>query len=140
MKPKDSEHDIIKILLAGSDPAQMEQLRLLFEGHGFSVLVAANGKEALAAALRCKPTLIISDSVMPEPDDYGLCQAIKSDDQLKDVPVILLTALADPQNVLLDLENGTDNFIRKPYDAEFLLSLLSRIDYVFMSLDLCKRM
>lgn len=129
MQPKDSEHDIIEILLAGSSPAQLEQLRLLLEGHGFSVIVAVNGKEALAAARQHKPTLIISDSVMPELDGYELCQAIKSDDQLKDVP-----------DILLGLESGTGNFIRKPYDAEFLLSLLSRIDYVLMNLGLCKKM
>ncbi len=140
MKPKDNNHDIIKILLVGSGPAQLEQLRLLLEGHGFSVVVAVNGKEALAAAARCKPTLIISDIVMPELDGYGLCKAIKSDDQLKDVPVILLTALADPQDILLGLESGTDNSIRKSYDAEYLLSLLSRIDYALMNLGLCKKM
>ncbi|MDO8437490.1 MAG: response regulator [Nitrosomonadaceae bacterium] len=140
MKPKDNKHDIIKILLAGSGPAQMEPLRLLLEGHGFSVVVVANGKEALAAASRCKPTLIISDIVMPELDGYGLCQAIKSDNQLKDIPVILLTALADTQDILLGLESKVDNLIRKPYDAEFLLSLLSRIDYVLMNLNLYRRM
>lgn len=136
MEPKNDEHDIIKVLLAESSPAQLEQLRLLLEGHGFSVIVAANGKEALAAARRHKPTLIVSDIVMPELDGYGLCQAIKLDNQLKDVPVILLTALADPQDILLGLESGADNFIHKPYDAEFLLSLLSRIDYVLMNLNL----
>ena len=139
MQPKDSEHDIIEILLAGSNPAQMEQLRLLLEGHGFSVIVAVNGKEALAATRQHKPTLIISDIVMPELDGYGLCQEIKSDDQLKDVPVIMLTALADLQDILSGLESGTDNAIRKSYDAEFLLSLLSRIDYVLLNLNLHRK-
>lgn len=140
MEPKDNKHDSIKILLAGSSPAQTEPLRLLLEGHGFSVVVVANGKEALVAARQHKPTLIISDIVMPELDGYGLCQAIKLDTQLKDVPVILLTALADTQDILLGLENKVDDFIHRPYDAEFLLSLLSRIDYALMSLNLHRKM
>src|SRR5713101_5370439 len=90
-------------------------------------MVAANGNQALAAAHQRKPTLIISDVVMPEMDGYAFCKEIKSQAELKDVPVILLTSLSSAQDVIKGLECGADNFIRKPYDEKYLLS---RIDYL----------
>lgn len=77
--------------------------------------------------------MLVSDIVIPELDGYGLCRAIKSDDKLKDVPVILLTSLADPHDVIRGLECGADNFIRKPYDGDYLLS---RIRSLLMNVEL----
>ena len=94
---------------------------------------AANGIEALESARRRKPTVIISDIVMPELDGYGLCKALKSDAALKEVPVVLLTSLSDARDVIFGLECGADNFIRKPYREDYLLH---RIDYLLMNLEL----
>ncbi len=105
----------------------------LLEEHGYAVASAANGREALEAARRRKPTLIISDIVMPELDGYGLCKALKSDESLKEVPVVLLTSLSDARDVIFGLECGADNFIRKPYQGDYLLQ---RIDYLLMNLEL----
>ncbi|HEY7987173.1 MAG TPA: response regulator, partial [Methylophilaceae bacterium] len=77
-----------------------------------------------------KPTLVISDVVMPELDGYGLCRAIKADEALDDIPVILMTSLTDMQEILKGLECGADNFIRKPYEGE---QLLARVDFLLMS-------
>ena len=139
MEPTKNESDNgnkgVHILIAEDSATQREQLRHLLEEHDFAVVSAINGKEALAAARRRRPTLIISDIIMPELDGYGLCKAVKSDDTLKDVPVILLTTLADPRDILKGLECGADNFIRKPYEDKYLLS---RIDYMLMNLVLRK--
>ena len=66
-------------------------------------------------------------------DGYELCQRIKDDPQFTELPVILLTSLSDPEDILRGLECGADNFIVKPYDEEFLLS---RIQYVLANLEL----
>ncbi|MBI3053921.1 MAG: EAL domain-containing protein [Betaproteobacteria bacterium] len=125
----------VEILIAEDSATQREQLQHLLAEHGYAVVAAINGKEAFAAARRLRPMLIISDILMPELDGYGLCKAVKSDDKLKDVPVILLTTLADPHDILKGLECGADNFIRKPYEDKYLLS---RIDYLLMNLELRK--
>jgi len=132
MKP---EHTSIEILIAEDSPTQREQLEYLLKEHGYAVVAAANGKEALDAARQRRPALIISDIVMPELDGYGLCKAIKSDPKLKGIPVILVTTLSDPQDVIRGLECGADNFIRKPYEERYLLS---RIEYLLMNLELRK--
>ena len=133
MKPKINKSS--SILIAEDSRTQAEQLNFLLEQHGYQVTVAANGKQALLAAQAQKPTLIISDVMMPEMDGYELCKAIKSDEKLKDIPVILVTTLSDAQDVMRGLECGADNFIRKPYDERYLLS---RIEYLLMNLELRK--
>ena len=117
----------VDILIAEDSPTQAEQLRYLLDERGYGVRVAPNGKKALALAREEKPALIISDVIMPELDGFGLCNAIKADQTLKDTPVILLTALASSDDVIKGLESGADFFLRKPYDERHLLS---RIDHV----------
>ena len=135
MKSKKGTDREVEILIAEDSATQREQLQQLLEERGYKVAVTANGKEALASARRHKPTLIISDVLMPELDGYGLCKAIKSDEKLKDIPIILVTSLSDSQDVIRGLECGADNFVRKPYDGDYLLS---RIEYLLMNLELRK--
>lgn len=125
----------IEILLAEDSPTQAEKLRYLLEEHGYRVVAVPNGKEALAAARRQKPTLIISDVMMPEMDGFMLCGEIKRDEQLKDIPMILLTSLSDIRDIMKGLECGADNFIRKPYEDQYLLA---RIDYLLINHELRK--
>jgi two-component system, cell cycle sensor histidine kinase and response regulator CckA len=112
----------VDILIAEDSPTQAQRLRHLLEEHGYEVTVATTGAEALVSARHKKPALIVSDVVMPEMDGYAFCKAVKSDDQLKDIPVILLTSLASAENVLKGLQCGADNFIRKPYEEKYLLA------------------
>ena len=122
-----------EILIAEDSPTQAEKLRYLLEEQGYSVVATSNGKQALAAARQRKPALIVSDVMMPEMDGYTLCREIKHAEQLKDIPVILLTSLSDIRDIMKGLECGADNFIRKPYEGEYLLS---RISYLLMNLAL----
>ena len=125
----------IEILIAEDSPTQAQHLRYVLEENGFKVAAATNGKEALAAAQRRKPALIISDIMMPEMDGYTLCKAVKADDDLSDIPVILLTSLASPGDIIKGLECGADNFIPKPFEKNYLLS---RIQYILTNLSLRK--
>jgi len=125
----------VEILIAEDSPTQAEQLQYLLAEQGYRVTVAANGKRALDAARKSKPTLIISDVVMPEMDGYAFCSAVKTDPNLKDVPVIIVTSLTSVQDIVQGLECGADNFIRKPYDPR---SLLDRVDYILLNRELRK--
>lgn len=111
-----------EILIVEDSATQAEQLRYILEKHDFRVSTAANGREALSAISRQKPSLIISDILMPEMDGYELCREVKADNTLRDIPVILLTALSDPLDVIRGIECGADSFITKPYDEEALIS------------------
>ena len=135
MKSRQGTAREVEILIAEDSATQREQLQQLLAEHGYKVAATANGKEALASARRHRPALIISDVLMPELDGYGLCKAIKCDERLKDIPVMLVTSLSDPQDVIRGLECGADNFIRKPYERRYLLT---RIEQLLMNLELRK--
>ena len=111
-----------RILIVEDSPTQAEMLKHLLTNAGYEVIAAANGKEALTLLETTFPKLILSDIVMPEMDGYELCRTIKHDERLKKIPVILVTALYDPRDVIQGLESGADNFIIKPYEEKYLLS------------------
>ncbi|MGH7845270.1 MAG: GAF domain-containing protein, partial [Candidatus Binatia bacterium] len=125
----------VEILIAEDSPTQAEQLRYLLDKNGYEVTVTANGNEALAAARERKPALIISDIIMPDIDGYTLCKEVKSQEKLKDIPVMLLTSLSSPIDIVQGLQCGSDNFIRKPYDEKYLLA---RIGYILATRELRK--
>ena len=135
MKPRKNKNNGIEILIAEDSPTQAEQLRYLLEGHDYKVAVAENGRKALESIRRHRPSLLISDIVMPEMNGYELCKAVKSDEALKDIPVILVTTLSDVLDIMKGLECGADNFIRKPYDEKYLLA---RVDYLLMNQEMRK--
>jgi signal transduction histidine kinase len=118
------------ILIAEDSPTQAAHLRYILEQQGYHVISAANGKLALEAALEHRPQLVISDVVMPEMTGYELCHYIKNDERLASTPVILVTTLSDPQDVIRGLACRADNFILKPYDAD---QLLHRIQFVLVN-------
>ena len=125
----------VEILIVEDSPTQAAKLEFFLEQHGYQVSVANNGKEAIASMSKRKPTIAISDIIMPEMDGYELCRQIKADENLKDIPVILLTSLSDPEDIVRSLECGADNFITKPYEEKYLLS---RINYIIANRELRK--
>ncbi len=116
-----------EILVVEDSRTQAELLRYLLEEHGYAVTTAADGKQAFSRVREVKPALIISDIVMPEMDGYELCQNIKSDPGLRDIPVILLTQLSSPAVIIKGLQCEADNFIIKPYDGAYLLSRIAHM-------------
>ena len=120
----------VKVLVAEDSATQAQRLRYLLEQQGYQVSVAANGRLALEMARQLTPAVVISDVVMPEMDGYELSRRMKADPALGDIPVILVTSLSDPQDVIRGLECRADNFIVKPYDERYLLS---RVQFVLIN-------
>ena len=118
---------IPEILVAEDSPTQAEQLKRVLENVGFRVSVVRDGRKALTALRAHKPTLIISDITMPEMNGYELCRRIRSDPELADLPVILLTSLSDPEDVFRGLQCGADNFITKPYEPNYLVTRIKHL-------------
>jgi PAS domain S-box-containing protein len=110
-----------EILIVEDSPTQAERLKFVLEEGGYRHRVARNGREALDAIARQRPTLVISDVVMPEMDGYDLCRHLKRDPELATIPFILLTTLSDPIDVVKGLECDADDFVFKPYDDDYLL-------------------
>jgi two-component sensor histidine kinase len=88
----------------------------------YVVEAAGDGEQALAAALRKRPDLILSDVMMPRLDGLGLLQRLRADDALRDIPVILLSARAGEESRIEGLETGADDYLVKPFSARELLA------------------
>lgn len=112
---------------------QAEILRRILVAEGYSVIIAKDGAEGLSKAKGLKPDLVISDINMPEMNGFELCRHLKNDADTLKTPVILLTSLSVPTDVISALESGADNFIVKPYEKSHLLS---RIEYIFLNREL----
>ena len=111
----------IDILIVEDSPTQALLLEGMLATQGFHVISAGNGREALQSLATHHPALVISDIQMPEIDGYELCRLIKADEALRDLPVMLLTSLSSPQDIIHGLECGADNFVVKPYEEAFLM-------------------
>lgn len=121
------EEDSTDILIVEDSRTQAEQLQAMLEHHRYQSRIARDGLQALTMLKERKPILVISDINMPEIDGYELCRRIRADPVLADLPVILLTSLSDPEDVVRGLESGADNFVIKPPDEDYLIS---RVAYI----------
>ena len=117
----------VSILIVEDSMIQAELLRRVLVRGGYRVTLAMDGAEGLAAARKEPPSLIISDITMPVMDGYAMCRAIRQDAALKDIPVILLTMLADAKDVILGLNAGADYYVTKPFNEPYLLSRIKAI-------------
>lgn len=109
-----------KILIVEDSLSQAEELRFLLEKKGFEVTHAIDAEKGLELLNVQLPDLIISDIMMPGMDGFAFCAQVKS--KYQQIPIILLTVLSDPIDILKGLTCGSDSFITKPYKADFLLN------------------
>lgn len=93
----------------------------------YKIRACSNGKEALAAVKDFWPELILSDIMMPEMRGDELCVAIKGDIETSHIPVVLLTALGDEQNILEGLQVGADDYITKPFNLKILKASIANL-------------
>ncbi|MEK8022543.1 MAG: response regulator [Candidatus Hydrogenedentota bacterium] len=109
------------ILLAEDSPTQAADLRMILESEGFSVDIARDGISAHDKFKSGAYVLVMTDIVMPGMTGYELCRRIKADPVGKNIPVILMTTLSDPEDIMQGLACGADNFIPKPFKPDQLL-------------------
>ena len=86
----------------------------------YRVLFATNGQDALNTAAETKPDIVLLDVMMPEMDGYEVCRRLKNDLDLKDVPVIFITALAEATEEVRGLKLGAVDYITKPFNPDIV--------------------
>ncbi|AEJ18254.1 response regulator [Gracilinema caldarium] len=116
---KTSQHK--HILIVEDSYVQAAGLQKILEQAGYSIVRAEHGLEALELLQKEHFDLVISDVMMPKMDGYTLCKTIKTNELYKHLPVILVTSLSEPADIIRGIESGADSFIPKPYKADFLL-------------------
>lgn len=117
-----------KIVCIEDEPEMIDLVTLILSRDGFQVIGAANGREGLEAILLHQPDLILLDLMLPGMDGWDVYQQIKSDEELKKIPVIVITAKAQSIDKVLGLHIAkVDDYITKPFGPDELRASVERI-------------
>src|ERR1700721_2203839 len=115
-------HNPPRILIVDDNETNRDILRTRLGPHGYELLEAADGEEAIAATREHHPDLILLDVMMPKIDGIEVCKRINADADLPFIAIILATAKADTKDVVAGLEAGADEYLTKPLDQAALVA------------------
>ena len=115
-----------RILIADDDPVILRLIQVNLELEGYQVLTANNGIEAVEAATKELPDLVILDIMMPRLDGYQACEQLKTAEATKHIPVIFLSAKAQQGDVEKGQSFGVAAYLTKPFDPSELLEVVER--------------
>jgi class 3 adenylate cyclase len=109
-----------KVLVVDDDPINRRLLArsLVQDGHGVST--AENGRQGLDLIRQERPDVVLLDILMPDIDGFGVLEAMKADTRLRDIPVIMISALEDFESVVRCIELGAEDYLPKPFDPVLL--------------------
>jgi len=113
-----------RILVVDDVPVNIQLLVTYLAAEGYDVVSAKDGYDAMKAVKEHQPDLILLDVMMPKMNGFKVCEAIKSDDATKFIPVILVTALNELEDKIKGMDSGADDFLAKPFNK---LELLVRV-------------
>jgi adenylate cyclase len=112
------------VLIVDDDPVVRRMLQLTFEAEGFDVITASDGFEGLEALRASDPDVMVLDIMMPKLDGMKVLRELNSDDDLRQIPVILLSAKATSLDIELGLKAGAADYVTKPCDP---IDLVDRV-------------
>jgi putative two-component system response regulator len=115
------------VLIVDDEYIGRETLQSVLEGEGYELEMAESGLQAIEKAKRLLPDVILLDVMMPGMTGFEVCQRIRNDPQIAEIPIIILTALDDRESLLNALKAGADDFISKPFDRYELRARLMGI-------------
>jgi two-component system, sensor histidine kinase and response regulator len=122
VNPDTHSNDTVRILVVDDHQTNLDIVRSFLQFEGYDVVEAHDGREAIEKAEAVTPDLVLLDILMPRLDGYETCRILKSRDNTRFVPVIMLTALQDTEDRVKGLDAGADDFVSKPFQAVELLA------------------
>lgn len=118
----ESEDSRASVMVVDDTPGNLKFLGQILHSAGYRVLQFPSGEMALQAAARKPPDLILLDIMMPGMDGFEVCQKIKSDATLQDIPIIFISALDDTESKVMAFSQGGVDYVTKPFQAEEVLA------------------
>jgi DNA-binding response OmpR family regulator len=127
MNKEPKEIEKIKILIVDDSDIIRHSLKLFFADYSFEVITCLDGLEGIQKAIEHKPCLIFLDLMMPNFDGMKMLQVLRVLEDLKNVPVIVISANTDKKNVLAAIEAGANRVISKPLQRELIIKYVNEI-------------
>ncbi len=110
-----------KVLIVDDEEKNIKLIGVILKKHGYEFESAKNGAEALSRTLHGRPDIIFLDIMMPDVDGYAVCRALKADATMRNIPVVMITALDGRDAKIKGLEAGANDFLTKPVDSVELM-------------------
>jgi len=120
-------NNVKKILIADDEPDILEILQFNLETEGFEVFIAKNGNEAIEAAKKHLPDLIILDVMMPYKNGIEVCNILRLQPAFKETLIVFLSALSDEITEVKGLETGADDYLTKPISPKILITKINAL-------------
>ncbi|MDZ7831431.1 MAG: response regulator [Desulfobacterales bacterium] len=117
-----NENSTTTIMVVDDTPANLKLLDEMLQSRGYRVVQFPRGAMALKAAAQNPPDLILLDILMPEMDGFEVCRRLKSDESLKDIPVLFISALDGPNDKIKAFSAGGLDYVTKPFQEEEVLA------------------
>jgi len=118
---------MVKILIAEDEALTLEFLEYILRQEGFEPVLAPDGDAAFRLAKEHVPDLILLDVMMPYIDGFEVLRRLKESKELRDIPVIMLTARTSDSDTHVGFEMGAEDYVEKPYSINKLLSRIRRV-------------
>ena len=115
------------ILIIEDEEHIVELIKFNLESNGYKVSYAFNGRDGIKRVEMEKPDLVLLDLMLPEIDGIAVCNRIKSNREIKQIPIIMLTAKSSETDKIIGLEIGADDYITKPFSIRELLTRIKVI-------------
>jgi DNA-binding response OmpR family regulator len=115
------------LLIADDDEDILQLLSFRLERAGFEIVQARNGAEALRLAIELRPALAVLDVMMPGLTGFEVTRELRANEKTRAMPIILLTAKAQPSDVSQGMAAGADDYVKKPFDARDLKDRVERL-------------
>ena len=116
-----------KILVVDDEEHIAELISYNLTSNGYKVITANNGNDAVKLAVEEKPNLILLDLMIPGKDGYDVCKDVRSNSEIRNTPIIMLTAKSEELDKILGLELGADDYITKPFSVRELLARVKAV-------------
>ena len=116
-----------KVLLVDDELDFVDVLRERLEAHNYNVIPAYDGEEALEKVKEEKPDLIILDIILPKISGFDVCRKLKIDEKYKKIPIIMLTAKFQTNDIKFGMAMGADSYITKPFEPQALLKGMAEL-------------
>jgi len=116
-----------KVLFVDDEADFVDMVRTRLESNGFKVITAYDGEEALEKVKLDRPDIIVLDIMMPKINGFDVCRRLKADKSYMDIPIVILTARFQPNDIKFSKDVGADAYITKPFEPQALMDKLREL-------------
>ena len=116
-----------KILVVEDSPTYLRKIADVLQGHGYDIITAVDGEEALEKAVQENPSLIVLDVILPKKNGFQVCRQLKTAPATQDIKILMITSKSQDSDRFWGLKQGADEYMTKPFEDNELVTTLAKL-------------